>query len=181
MLGAPPWAPGASLPLRTMILLGINGGLGNNDVASIPIHAFDLDAGWLDFAREKTAIDRRIPLWLETIAAVREWLTVRPEPADEKHAGLLFITKYGQPWSIENRSLSNEMRKLLDSLGINGHRNFYTLRHTFQTIADECRDFIAVRKIMGHSTKDIADDYREIISDQRLRDAAGFVRKWLFG
>jgi len=171
----------ATLPLRTMMYLGLNCALGNSDVGSVAIGAFDLNAGWLNFARVKTGIDRRTPLWPETVAAVREWLAVRPTPTDSQHDGLLFITKYGQPWGIENRALSNETRKLLDSLGINGHRNFYSLRHTFQTIADECRDFIAVRRIMGRATTDIADDYRETVSDQRLMDATEQVRKWLFG
>ncbi len=30
--------------------------------------------------------------------------------------------------------ISKEMRKLLNALGIDGHRNFYALRHTFETI-----------------------------------------------
>lgn len=160
----------AGQPLKTMILLGLNCAMGNSDVASLPTSALDLEGGFLNFPRVKTAIDRRIPLWPETVAAVREWLTVRPAPSDEKHAGLLFITKYGGPWSISNRSLSNETRKLLDSLEINGHRNFYCLRHTFQTVADECGDFIAVRKIMGHATNnDIGDVYRERVGVEARR------------
>jgi integrase len=170
----------ASQPLKTMILLGLNCALGNSDIGALPLSAANLDTGWLDFPRVKTGIDRKIPLWDETIAAIREWLIVRPAPLDAKHAGLLFITKYGGPWSNSNRSLSNETRKLLDSLDINGHRNFYCLRHGFQTIAEECGDLVAVRKVMGHTTKDIAEDYRERVSDDRLRKATEHVRKWLY-
>jgi len=57
---------GASDQLKAMILLGINGGLGNSDLAALPISALDLDGGWLDFPRVKTGIERRIPLWPET-------------------------------------------------------------------------------------------------------------------
>lgn len=32
------------------------------------------------------------------------------------------------------------MRKHLNALGINGHRNFYVLRHTFETIGGEAKD-----------------------------------------
>jgi integrase len=59
-------------------------------------------------------------------------------------------------------------------------RSFYALRHTFQTVADEARDFVAVRAIMGHAgTGDIADHYRERISDARLIAVSEHVRKWL--
>ena len=73
------------------------------------------------------------------------------------------------------------MRKLLDKLKINGKRNFYALRHTFQTIGDEARDFVGVRKIMGHAMdEDIANVYRECVSDERLRAVVEHVRGWLF-
>ena len=37
-----------------------------------------MDAGWIDFARVETAVLLRIPLWLETVAAIRECLPMRP-------------------------------------------------------------------------------------------------------
>src|SRR5262249_8992066 len=55
----------AGTQLRAMILLGINGGLGNHDCGMLPISALDLESGWLDFSRPKTGIERRIPLWPE--------------------------------------------------------------------------------------------------------------------
>jgi integrase len=172
----------AGQPIRTMFLLAINCGYGNSDVAKLPIKALDLDNGWATFPRPKTAVRRRCPLWPETVAAIREWLTVRPEPKDESDAGLVFITKYGQGWDIENRSLSNETRKLLDSLDINGNRNFYTLRHTFMTQCDEAGDFVVTRRLMGHvRDDDMGDAYRERVSDERLRKVTEHVRTWLFG
>src|SRR5262249_31485888 len=35
----------ADVPMRAMVLLGINAGFGNNDVAAIPLSALDLDSG----------------------------------------------------------------------------------------------------------------------------------------
>jgi integrase len=57
---------------------------------------------------------------------------------------------------------------------------FYTLRHTFRTIADATLDFPAVRMIMGHADGSIDDTYREKISDDRLVKVTNFVRAWLF-
>lgn len=173
----------AGQPLKAMILLGVNAGLGNADVGAVPIKAIDLAGGWLNFARVKTGIARRVPLWPETVEAVKEWLAVRPAPKSEAHADILFTTVRGDSWGSgpNDRPLSHEMRKLLDALGINGHRNFYCLRHCTQTIGDECGDFLAVRSIMGHASADIADVYRERMRDERLRRVADHVRGWLFG
>jgi integrase len=52
----------APVPLKAMILLGLNAGMGNTDVASLPRRAVDLKRGWIDFPRPKTGIARRCPL-----------------------------------------------------------------------------------------------------------------------
>jgi integrase len=173
----------ASLPLKSMILLGINCGFGNGDCGHLPISALNLDAGMIDFPRPKTGVARRCPLWPETVQAAREALAVRPEPKREADAGLMFLTKYGLPWARGNDPaiISKEMTKLLDVLGINGSRNFYTLRHTFRTVADEARDQPAVDLMMGHEIPHMSTVYRERIDDNRLRAVAEHVRRWLFG
>jgi integrase len=173
----------ASTTLKAMILLAINCGFGNGDCATLPQTALDLETGWVTFPRPKTAIERRCPLWPGTIAALREALAKRPEPKDEADAGLVFITKYGGPWAAKkgiDSAITKETRKLLDALGIDGHRNFYALRHTFETIGGEARDQVAVDAIMGHARDDMASVYRERISDERLRAVVEHVRQWLF-
>src|SRR5205823_1479729 len=149
----------ASVPLRAMILLGINCAFGNADCATLPLSALDLDGGWINFPRPKTGINRRCPLWPETIAALREALAQRPTPKHEADAGLVFITSHGGPWAAKkgvDSAISKETRKLLDSLSINGSRNFYALRHTLETIGGEARDQVAVDAIMGHARDDMA-------------------------
>ncbi len=59
-------------------------------------------------------------------------------------------------------------------------RGFYSLRHTFRTIADGCRDFPAINLVMGHADHTVADRYRERIDDARLVAVVGHVREWLF-
>jgi integrase len=170
--------------LRAMMLLGINAGFGNADVGRLPMTAVDLAGGWVNYPRGKTGTARRCPLWPETVAAINAWLAVRPDPADPADAGLVFLTSKGGRWAkpTTDNPVSAETRKLLDRVGINGHRNFYSLRHTFQTIGDECGDFIAVRTVMGHGFGgDISATYREKVSDARLRKVAESVRTWLFG
>jgi integrase len=173
----------AGTPMKAMLLLGINCGMGNSDCGNLPLSAVNLETGWLDYPRPKTGINRRCPLWPETIQAMREALASRPEPKKEEDAELLFVTKYGLPWAKDtpDNPITKETRKLLNALGINGHRNFYTLRHTFRTVADESKDQPAVDFIMGHAKEDMASIYRETISDERLKAVADHVRSWLFG
>lgn len=171
----------AGQPLKTMILLGVNAGYGNSDVATLPLDRLDVHGGWINYARPKTGIARRCLLWPETVLAIKEWLAQRPAPADSNHVSRVFVTRWGRAWdAIDDRAITKEFRKLLNKLEIKGHRNFYCLRHTLQTIGDEARDFVAVRKIMGHAGGDIADEYRERVSDDRLRAVAEHVRGWLF-
>jgi hypothetical protein len=58
--------------------------------------------------------------------------------------------------------------------------SFYALRHTFETIGGDTRDQVAVDFIMGHSRGDMASDYRERISDGRLKAVTDHVRAWLY-
>ena len=177
----------AEPPLSAMILLGINGGLGQADVAGLPISAINFNSAMLDYPRQKTAIPRRIPLWPETLAALREALESRPRPKLEADRELVFITKYGFRWVRTNEkgtsidSVGWEFRKLLIRLGLKRPRiSFYALRHTFETIGGDSKDQVAVDHIMGHARDDMASLYRERIADERLRAVVDHVRNWLF-
>ena len=175
----------ANAPMKAMLLLGINCGFGNSDVANLPIAALDFKAGWVDFPRIKTAIHRRCPLWPETIEAVRKAIASRPTPKDSSDSRFVFITKRGQRWAKDtpDSPVARETGKLLRKLKIDrAGLGFYALRHTFETIAGESRDQVAVDAIMGHApaSHDMASVYRERISDERLRAVTVFVRAWLF-
>jgi integrase len=178
-----PIVAAARQPLRAMILLGVNCGFGNSDCATLPRSALDLAGGWVNYPRPKTGIDRRCPLWPETVAALREWLSGRPDAKDSADDRLVFVTAAGLRWTKGTQAspISKEVRKLLDRFGIEGNRNFYGLRHTFQTVGDESGDFLAVRSIMGHAGgTDVADNYRERMTDERLRKVTDHVRNWVF-
>jgi integrase len=175
----------AGVQLKAMLLLGINCGFGNADGGQLPLSAVDLDAAVIDFPRPKTGIPRRCPLWPETVRAVREALAARPEPKRAEGAGLVFVTKYGLAWAKDtpDSPVAKETAKLLKALVINGRKGvgFYTLRHTFRTVADEAKDQPAADYIMGHEVPHKSSVYRVTISDARLRAVANHVREWLYG
>jgi integrase len=143
----------ADMPLRAMIFLGTNCGFGMSDCGQLPVTTLDLEGGWHNFARPKTGAPRRCALWPETVAAVKEALEKRPRPKREEYAGLVFLTAQGRPWHKEDMSSPAvfKVRNLLKKLGINGRKGlgFYTLRHTFRTVADEAKDQPAADRIMG--------------------------------
>jgi integrase len=178
MLGA------AGVHLRAMILLGINAGLGNEDVGRLPLSALDLDCSILDFPRPKTGIKRRCVLWPETVAALQASLAERPKPKDPDDADLVFITQKGNPWAkgATFNPICAEIKKLLAKVGITGRLRlgFYAFRHTFRTIADEAKDQPAADFVMGHESPHMSSVYRERISDERLQAVAEHVRTWLF-
>ncbi len=184
----------AGLHMKAMILLGINCGFGPADCGTLPASAVDLNTGWINYPRPKTGVPRRIPLWPETVAAIKESLDKRPKPIDEADVDLVFITKYGQRWrkDTSDNTLSKEFGKVIRSAKVKrGEKEhvvyrkglgFYGLRHTFQTIGDAARDPIATRAIMGHA--EVPDDmsavYREGVDDDRLKVVTDHVRQWLF-
>ena len=171
----------AGTHLRAMILLGINCGYGPTDCALLPISAIDLETGWADYPRSKTEVDRRCPLWPETVDALRASLEARnrkglPLTADAK--GRFFIDGRGKAWRNDQAQLSKcftaTCRRVLTDGGM------YWLRHTFETIGGGAKDQIAVNAIMGHVDNSMAAVYREEIDPDRLLAVTNHVRSWLF-
>jgi integrase len=174
---------GAGIPLKAMVLLGINCGFGNADCGNLPVAALDLAACWVNFSRPKAGVPRRCPLWPETVKALREAIADRPIPKADIDVDLVFITRLGASWAKDtcDNPITKEMAKLLEALKL--HRpglNFYALRHTFETVAGETKDQVAVDSMMGHARDDMASVYRERISDDRLRAVTDHVHAWLF-
>lgn len=189
----------AGVPLKAMILLGINCGFGNADCANLPLSAVDLEAGWVTFPRPKTGIARRAKLWPETVEALRAAIESRPTPKDNADADILFITRLRHRWvrTRVEQPTKEELEKApdrtpkhtpIDSVGLEFRKvaksiapglGFYAIRHTFRTVADATKDFPACRMIMGHADGGIDDFYIEGIDDARLIAVSEYVRAWL--
>lgn len=195
----------ASPQLKAMILLGINCGFGNTDLAMLTRSVVNLDTGFVCFPRPKTGVWRRAALWPETIEQLRLVERIRPAPINPADADLVFITRHGRPWvrCSELRpsktrkfsvgtcdSICQEFEKLRAELGIKdqtakskGGLAFYALRRTFRTVAERTLEERAIRTIMGHSAagRDIAEHYLKGPEEECLQRVAACVRNWLFG
>jgi integrase len=173
-------------PLRTMILLGINCGFGNSDCATLPIQALDLQAGWINYPRPKAVehaglvfVTQRGGCWKKEIAdnpVAKQFAKQLKRPRRFK-CGTLKANDAEECVKCKWKPTENEKWKTLYRKGI----GFYALRHTFETVAGDSRDQVAVDFIMGHSRDRMASVCRERISDDRLRAVVDQVRKWLFG
>ncbi|MCL4204833.1 MAG: integrase [Pirellulaceae bacterium] len=173
----------ASTNMRAMLLLGVQAGVGNTDLGLLRIAAINLESGWLELPRAKTAIMRRIPLWPETIAAVREVLANRPKPKAGNES-LLFISPRGVNYVSGRRGTNvwKEFQAAAVAAGVE-NRTFYDARRTFCTVADGAKDPVAVTHLMGHAPKsgDMSAIYRQFVADERLRAVTDHVHDWLFG
>lgn len=183
----------AAPTVKVAILLGINGGFGNTDCSALPRTAIDLDRGLIDFERPKTAVRRIVPLWPETVTAIRALLDgERPKPANDEAKPLLFRSEQGYALVRQTiqRPDGREIKKVvyIDRLGdwFDGllvelklkryGLGFYSLRHTFRTWADDCGDQHAIHRIMGHSIPGMSGVYIEEIGLERLRRVVNLVR-----
>lgn len=180
-----------ALPLihfQAWVLLGINCGFGATDLAELRREHVDLDGAWIHFARPKTGVERDCPLWPETVAALRESIENRWKPT-HCDPGLFFATRKGFPL-VQYKAgridaVGQAWRKAMTAIGAKqAGVGFYSLRHTFRTVADEVKDAAAIKRIMGHSEDDPTDPMRAIyverVSRDRLLAVTDHVRSWMF-
>jgi integrase len=152
--------------LRAMTLLGINCGFGPHDCETLPADALDLKGGWHNYARPKTEVERRCPLWPETAKALKAL-------EFDKHVF------NGRKWS--RHVIAREFDTLCETCKVKNH-GFYSLRRTFETIATTAKVSQAViDHVMGHSRNDMASTYRQEIFDSQLRECVEHVRQWYLG
>ena len=166
----------ANVQMKAMIWLGLNCGFGCTDCAELKWKNLDLENGRVRFPRGKTGIERNLPLWPETMQALKEI---------PKKGELVFYTRGGNPWVRATRSkegdgnekytkddaVTKEFSKLMKKAGIRAPKGvgFYTLRRTAATLAANSGDPFAVQKLLGHSDIKMASTYVQNISEQTDR------------
>jgi integrase len=166
----------ADKKLKAMILLGLNCGFGCTDCSELKWKNIDFENSRIKFARTKTAVDRNLPLWQETIQALKDI------PKSDK---FVFVTKYGNKYVrvtpktnsdgttklLNYNEVSKQFSKLLKKAGIKTEKGvgFYTLRRTAATLAARSGDPFAVQRLLGHSDLKMATVYVQDVSEQTDR------------
>lgn len=166
--------------LKAMIHLGINCAFGNTDCETINLATIEdgIESGWLNYPRTKTEVDRRCPLWPESIEVLKQAIEYRKRiDTDLPNA---FLLPHGGAFHPNSIPIGKRFAVARKNAFIE-RGGFYWLRHTFATTASDCLDQVAINAIMGHVDGSMAAVYRHHVSDIRLRNASETVRSWLFG
>ncbi|MHC4538816.1 MAG: tyrosine-type recombinase/integrase [Planctomycetota bacterium] len=162
--------------MKAMIWLGLNCGFGCTDCAELCWPDLDLQRGRVQLARGKTGIGRNLPLWPETIAALK---------ALPRRGDLVLATSRGNPWVrtkrrraadgtltyVKNDEVGKQFSKLIKKAGIQVPKGvgFYTLRRTAATLAAASGDAFAVQRLLGHCDLKMASCYVQDVSAQTDR------------
>jgi len=166
----------ANIKMKAMIWLGLNCGFGCTDCAELKWKNLDLENGRVIFPRGKTGIERNLPLWPETILALKQV---------PKEGELVFYTQKGNPWVWAGRKkrkdgneryikgdvVSKAFSKLMKKAGIRKPYGvgFYTLRRTAATLTARSGDPFAVQRLLGHADLKMATTYVQDVSEQTDR------------
>ena len=156
-----------------MIWLGLNCGFGCTDCSELQWKHLELTNGRVVLPRRKTGISRDLPLWPETIEALR---------AVTKKGKLVFYTSKGNPF-VRNvfkadanghdkycplNSITTKFSRLIKRAGLDVPKgtSFYTLRRTAATMAARSGDPFAVQRLLGHANLLMATRYVQDVSKQ---------------
>jgi integrase len=157
------------------ILLALNTGCQNIDIATLKRSHIDFAGGWYQQPRAKRAKRRRAKLWPRTVKALQALMQGRAVGDDD----LLFQSRTGGVWHGRN-CLAKEFATLKTKAGIAKKGcGFQWLRHTFITQATQGGDLIAVQLAVGHADRSITSRYIHSVYDPRLESISKLVDLWL--
>jgi len=171
----------SAIMFRAMVLLGINGGYNNSDVAKLELERVKPEPPEIfEYRRRKTWYERATPLWPETREAISEYMEIRPACPSKQ----LFVSSRGNDFlGIDRKSqitnLFNYRFKLVNKW--EPGKNFGALRTTFANIGKEVGDDVALKALMGHD--DGSTLYTSYAIGQyvpRLLKITDHVHQWLF-
>ena len=163
----------ADVKMKAMIWLGLNCGFGCTDCSELKWADLDIVNARVRLPRRKTGISRDLPLWPETVEAIKKVL---------KTGKLVFYTSRGNAfmhtlvktdgngnckYSTQN-TITTKFSRLIKKSGLKVPKGtgFYTLRRTAATIAARSGDPFAVQRLLGHADLQMATRYVQDVSKQ---------------
>ena len=161
--------------LRACVLLALNGGYGPAELAQLRCESVDLTKAVIRQPRGKTGVEHVVPLWPETVDALR---AIWPEGRQ-----YLFQTRDGRSLAYATASSNHspiglQFRRLAATAGVKA--SFYSLRHTHRSVSGGAGDEAAADVLIGHRLPGMRAVYQGVSHD-RIRSVSMFVRAWLFG
>jgi integrase len=162
--------------MKAMIWLGFNCGFGCTDCSRLQWKDIDFKNNRVKLPRKKTGVRRNLPLWPETIQALKEV---------PRSGTFVFVTSEGHPWVrttvitndngepkyIYDNRITTKFSRLMKKVGIYAPKGtgFYTLRRTAATMAARYGDPFAVQRLLGHVDLTMATRHVQDVSEQTNR------------
>jgi len=158
--------PDVSTPLgvrdRAVLEVFYSTGIRRGEMVSLGIPDVDFERGTLMVRQGKGKKDRLIPVGERALAWTRRYLEeVRPQLATLPDEGILFLTKYGQPFT--RNGISTLVRRLVRRSGIGKEGSCHMLRHTMATVMLEGgADVRYIQQMLGHANLETTQIYTHV-------------------
>ena len=143
-------------------------GLRVSEAVGLRISGVYLDEGFIRIIGKGNK-ERLVPLGEMACTAVREYLDVRPQPADSESDDLLFLNRFGK--SFSRISMFKLIKKQALMAGINKEISPHTLRHSFAThLVENGADLRVVQEMLGHESITTTEIYTHIETSTWQKD-----------
>ncbi len=107
--------------------------------------------------------ERIVPMGEMAASAVRNYLSVRPEPASNEFDDILFLNRFGK--SLSRISMFNLVKRQAMLAGIHKEISPHTFRHSFAThLIENGADLRVVQDMLGHESITTTEIYTHIDS-----------------
>ena len=137
-------------------------GLRVSEAVNMLISHVYLDEGFVRIVGKGNK-ERIVPIGEMAVEAVRNYLAVRPEPAELKYEDILFLNKYGK--NLSRVAMFNLVKRQAMVAGIRKEISPHTFRHSFAThLIENGADLRVVQEMLGHESILTTEIYTHIDS-----------------
>lgn len=107
--------------------------------------------------------ERLVPMGEMAVAAFRNWMDQRPEPASREYSDTAFLNRFGKP--LSRVSVFNMVKKQALIAGVRKEISPHTFRHSFAThLIENGADLRVVQEMLGHESILTTEIYTHIDS-----------------
>jgi site-specific recombinase XerD len=151
---------------RAVLEILYGSGLRVSEVCSLHLQSVASDGVTLRVIG-KGSKERIVPLSEPARDAIKRWISVRREVADESSGNALFLSARGK--AVGRRDVARLLDDACARAGISGGTHPHALRHSFAThLMDNGADTRSIQELLGHSDAATTQRYTHV-SKERLR------------
>ena len=137
-------------------------GLRVSEAVGLRISCIYLDEGFVRVIGKGNK-ERVVPMGEMAVAAVREYLAARPEPASGQFDDILLLNRFGG--ALSRVALFNMVKKQAMAAGVSKEISPHTFRHSFAThLIENGADLRVVQEMLGHESILTTEIYTHIDS-----------------